>query len=155
MCVVNHHTASKLGTRMNINAKNFADTHLNEICDIAAALLPKPMAKPVCLNCLKPFEEQQRLQQPVARWITVKNGHEIRTRCSRKVRLLFHGIIGQLAQNLLEHFRRCQFHRNPVRKRTFQTFVMKDATMDQSAHKRLSRDGIDRFGMDAVPNRVN
>ena len=56
---------------VNVDAKELRHTHLHEVCEVAAAFSPEPIGNAVRLDCLKPFEVQQRLDVAVASWIAV------------------------------------------------------------------------------------
>lgn len=86
---------------MEINARSLAYPHLREIDQIAAPRLPLPMPDAAGLRRRIALEEQDRFQKAVTGRVAVKQGYQIGPRRRGQIGVIFMGLIGDFAQNLL------------------------------------------------------
>ncbi len=155
MGMVHHDAAPDLRAGMDIHAEQLGGPHLHEISHVAATVREQPMRDPVALQRLKPLEEQQRLDQPVAGRVALVHGHQIGPRRLPQGGIGSKGFLGDLTQKLLAHLRRGQFHRETIGQRPFERRVMQEPGMDQGPQKRLVTHRSPRLVANLRPDRID
>ena len=125
MRMVDHDALTDAGRGMDVDAVDLGRSHLEEIGQIAAPFLPKPMRNAVRLHSLKPLEEQQGLQKTMAGGIPVIGRDDVGTGSKRKLWGRAVGLVTDLAQHLFAHFAIGQLQRNAVAQRPIKRGVVK------------------------------
>lgn len=155
MRMVDHDAAPDPGGWVDIDAEGFRHAHLHEIGQVLPSVRPEPVAHAIGLNRLIALEEEDRLQEAMAGGVALVDGDHVGPRHLPELRIRRIGLVRDLAQDLLAHLARSELQRKAVGERPFHGRMVQEARMNESAEKRLGKDGGMALFHDPLPDRVH
>ena len=154
MGVIEHDAAPHPRARMDVDAERLGGPHLDETRHVLAAACPEPTRDPEALKRLKPLEEQQGLDEPVAGGVALVDRRDVRAGGPAQFRRGVMGLVGDLAEDERVHVLGREFLGHAVAQRPLEARMPKHDGMGEAGHQWLVFGHLDGFAIDAGPDRV-
>ena len=152
--VVDEEATPQLRRGMQVEAKDLAHPHLNEIGQIKAFPKPKPMGQAVRLKRLVALEVEEGLHKAVASGVQFHHRGEVRFGNLQKFRRFPIGLLRDFPKEHGGHFVGKQLGGEAIAQGLGERAMMQHAGVDEAAHEGLTADGVLRFLGDSGPEGV-
>ncbi len=153
--MIEEDAASDPGSRVNIGLEDFRGTALQIEREVLTPLRPEPMGEPVGLNGVEALEIEQGLKGAGHDRISVEHGADIRPEGIADGRVLIHGLVEDLLNDVGRYRGMAQARGNPVNHRRFEARLVQDRAENEAAQSGLAVHNGFGLGPQAIPQRID